>query len=205
MTLTRFFAAAVLISGLFAQASWAQDRDPAQQPKGDRTERRLPLSSAHNKNIRFSPIAALVGIIDANFDYGITPNITIGPKVTYINLSILDVAVKGTSLGAEGRYHFTQAFDDGGYLNFVLATINIEASARSKTTGTTASATGSGLNYAIGIGYHWFWESFNLNLGASVGGTSAGKIEVKDSTGSTVDSTTPNFSTGLDFKIGFTF
>lgn len=62
----------------------------------------------------------------ANFDYGITPNITIGPKLTYINLSLLGLSLKGTSLGAEGRYHFTEAFVDGGYVNAALDTINVE-------------------------------------------------------------------------------
>lgn len=164
-----------------------------------------PAAHADSMNLRFSPLSALIGVVDANFDFLVTPNLTIGPKLTYMNFKLFDVQLKGTAFGGEARYHFTRAFEDGGYANFVLSTINVEASAKSNTTGETATATGSGLNYGIGIGYHWFWESFNLNLGLVLGGTSASKIEVKDSTGTTVESASPNLATGLDFKIGFTF
>ncbi len=188
-----------------AQASFADDREPAQESRPDLEERGMQMRAAHTMNLRFSPIVAFVRIVDVNFDYGITPHITIGPKLTYIDLKPLDVSLQASAIGIEGRYHFTQAFADGAYMSALLGTLNLAASVRSSATGENLTATGSGINYALGIGYHWFWQSFNLNLGLTVGGTSIGKLEVKDSTGTTVESANSNLSSGLDFKIGFAF
>ncbi|MBX3017233.1 MAG: DUF3575 domain-containing protein [Bdellovibrionaceae bacterium] len=191
--------AALVLTSLLALPAFAQDREPAQ------AGRHFKPRHEPTMNLRFNPLAALLLTVDGSFDFMITPHVTIGPKLTYINFKIFDVQLKGLALGGEGRYHFNGAFNDGVYLNGILTTISIEASAKSNLTGETATAKGEGLNYGVGLGYHWFWDSFNLNLGLVLGGTSAGKIEVKDSTGSTVESTSPNLSTGLDFKIGFTF
>lgn len=189
----------VLMALSFISPALAQDREPAQAPREARVKRDPTM------NLRFSPLSALILTVDGNFDFLLNPNFTAGPKLTYMNFDFLGVRLRGTAIGAEGRYHFDGAFNDGFYLNGILTTLNIEASAKSNTTGETATATASGINYGIGGGYHWFWDSFNLNLGLVLGGTSAGKIEVKDSTGTTVESAQPNLATGLDFKIGFTF
>lgn len=192
-----FFA--VVLASLLTLPTFAQDRAPAQAPRTFKPRHEPTM------NLRFNPLAALLLTVDGSFDVLVTPNVTIGPKLTYINFKLFDVQLKGLALGGEGRYHFNRAFEDGAYLNAILTTISVEASAKSNVTGETATAKGEGINYGVGVGYHWFWDSFNLNLGLVLGGTSAGKIEVKDSTGRTVESTNPNLSTGLDFKIGFTF
>lgn len=124
---------------------------PAMAQSDEPSPGRAPAQAggAKSMNFRFSPISALVGIVDANFDFVLGPNLTLGPKLTYMNFKLFDVQLKGTALGAEGRYHFSGVMTDGGYANVQLSAINIEASAKSSTTGETATASGSAI---IGFG-----------------------------------------------------
>lgn len=157
-------------------------------------------------NLRVAPLVAIIGIIDLNLDYKINNNLTVGPSLSYMSLTLFDVTIKGSGFGVEGNYFFSGVYTDGFYSDFGISTLNVEASARSNSTGETAKATGNGLLYFVGGGYAWFWQSFNLNLGLNFAGTSMNKIEVKDSSGTTVESYNGRpTNAGLDFKIGFTF
>lgn len=160
--------------------------------------------STDSLNFRFGPLATVFGVADMNLDYRLSPSWTLGPSFSYLNLRLLDVQLRGMSFGVEANYFISGAFRNSAYIDFGFATTDIEASAKSST-GEIASATANGMNYFVGGGYHWFWGSFNLNLGLNVGTTSIGTLEIRDSTGAKVETTQPNLSTGVDFRIGFTF
>lgn len=165
---------------------------------------RPPTPDSYDLNFRFGPLAALFGVVDTNLDYRLTPHWTLGPSFSFLNLRLLDVNLRGVSLGVESNYYFSGAYKNSAYIDVGLAVTSVDANAKSSS-GEVATASATGNNYFIGAGYHWFWDSFNLNLGFNVGSTSMGTLEIIDSTGARVESTQPNFSTGVDFRIGFTF
>lgn len=157
-------------------------------------------------NIRFSPIGLLVGMVAVKGDYLITDNIAIGGSVVYWNWSLFDNTLKVTGFGLHGTYYFNPRFQDSWYLTGGLGSSSIDATL-SPTNGTRRTASLSGITgFHVGGGYHWFWNSFNLNLGYSLGNSSATKVEYKDASGNVVDSVNVSQITGgPEFLIGWSF
>lgn len=159
--------------------------------------------AGNDYNFRFSPISALVGIVNTELDVNLNSKWTVGPAFSYINLNYLDIDVKGTSIGVQSRYYFKQFKTDGWYISPKAYYASAEASITSlgvKYTGST-----SAVYLAVGSGYHWFWDSFNMNFG---GGLILGdtNIEVKDSNGKKYPSTASAASSVfLEYTIGWTF
>lgn len=155
-------------------------------------------------NFRFSPLGALVGLVNAEVDYKIGPQMTVGPSIYLWNLKVTDIEVKSSGLGLQGRYFFDQVFSDGWYAVGQLGFSSTEASIRSN--GVTYTGSASGLGLQLGGGYHWFWQSFNLNLGGLLGLVPATKIDLKDSNGNRYsESYSGRASFGAEFTIGWVF
>lgn len=180
----------VLLVAFIAAPFLAQGQTSPAQPSSDKSW-----------NITFSPVAFLVGVLNADADYAVNENWTVGPQFVYMNLKIDDLKLEGSSFGGHARYYFDGVFKDGWYGAVQLSSFSLEI--EDEVDGDNAKA--SAVGYSLGGGYHWFWDSFNLRLGLTLGGTTAGEIEIKDAGGNVTDTYTPTINTGLDFAIGFTF
>lgn len=155
-------------------------------------------------NIRISPILLLASGIAAELDYKINDQVTVGPEFAYINLTVDDVSIKGTGVGAQGRYFFDQFGEDSWYTTAKIRYSTTEASITSLGVKYTGSA--SGVGFGIGGGYHWFWESFNMNLGAGFTASSVSSIETKDSNGNKYkDSARTSSSLFIEYTLGWMF
>ena len=156
-------------------------------------------------NFRVNPIGLVAGGIDANFDFRITENMTLGPQGIYLHATLSpsgifnsDYDITAYGFGARANWFFNGVFKDGfyfgpsvEYLTVTLKTTDVFGAA----TGTASGVMASGL-----IGYGWFWENFNIMLGggyASVFGTSG--ITIKDSVGNQ-ETITANLS-GLTYEL----
>ena len=163
-------------------------------------------------NVRVSPFGLIVGWVNVDADIRIGDFITVGPSLTYFNLSASATtnadssSVKATRLGVRGNYFGDGVFTDSWYVSPILAAIREEITVRSGSL--SASATPSGLELSLLGGYHWFWENgFNLCLGGGVVTTNLGNTtKITYSDGTTTD--LGNYrSTGvaLDFMLGWAF
>lgn len=161
-------------------------------------------SQDHLWNIRTQPLSLVLGIINAQVDYAISDNITIGPNFSSGSMSLLNYNVSVSGFGIEANYYFNQVFNDGWYLNGGYGSTSASVKYNSSIFGDIeGKATAAGI--VIGGGYHWFWENFNLNLGLTTLLSSTVKVELKDSTGTTQDSYSYTSGAGLAFAMGYAF
>lgn len=158
-------------------------------------------SSDKSWNVTFNPLAFLVGVINADLDFALNDNWTVGPQFATFNFKLGDVKAEGSAFGGHARYYFSGVFNDGFYGYGALGTASFKL--EDETNGDNAKASGTTLE--LGGGYHWFWETFNLRLGLSLAGAGVGEVEIKDAGGNVTDTVTPRVNTGLDFAIGFAF
>lgn len=123
------------------------------------------LANAKNVNFALSPVGVLYGISKFQIDIGASPNVTLGPSVTYMGVS--DSNVNGTlwGVGITGNYFIEHnRFTDGIFVNatFEYSFLNIGV------------AFASGLSLGASFGYSWFWDGgFNLSAGAGAEFSSA--------------------------------
>ena len=162
-------------------------------------------ASGDSWNFRFSPIGALLGMVNVEFDYKLSDNWTLGPTLTYWNFSLSGFSIKASSYGAQSRYFFNGVFNDGAYLGLQAATMSIKATITSL--GVEYSGESNGAVIGAGGGYHWFWDSFNMNVGGFLYSSPATKIELKDSNGNKYDdqATSPVTGLGIEYTLGWTF
>lgn len=155
-------------------------------------------------NVRTRPLSLALGMINAQVDYAISDNLTVGPDFTSWNLTIGDYDVSASGFGVGANYYFDNVFNDSWYVSGGYSSASATVKYKSSLYGNLeASAQVAGV--AIGGGYHWFWESFNLNLGLNTLLAATTKVELKDSTGTVRDTYTYPGGVGLDFAIGFAF
>lgn len=160
-----------------------------------------------NFNFEFSPVGILIGAANGSLGIKVNENFLVGPEFLYWNVHILDVDVKASSFGGFARYYFDGNFKDGWYVGGSIASGSLEVSADDEITDETLSAKASGTFYNFGGGYHWFWDSFNINLGLMLGGSSIGEVEIKDQNGNVEETydASGGLSGGLVFNLGFVF
>jgi hypothetical protein len=154
-------------------------------------------------NLRFNPIVLLVGVINAELDYKLNDQVTVGPSLAFYSFKTSGVSVGGTNLGIQSRYFFKNFSDDSWYVTGRGLYSTAEATISSL--GIDYKGKYAGLLLGFGGGYHWFWDSFNMNLGAGLL-SSQGEIELTDSTGSKYPTTaSPGSSFYLEYTIGWLF
>lgn len=153
--------------------------------------------------LRFSPISALIGLIDVDLDVGVTEKFVITPNIQSWNLKIGDTDFSIFGYGLSATYRFNGAFEDSWYLGPSFRTLNFKG--EDATTRAEADVT------AIGgvFGYQWAWTSFYMNLGGFVGSLSSADVKAVDKTtgletGETF-SVPGTLGVGLDFKLGWYF
>jgi hypothetical protein len=74
---------------------------------------------------------------------------------------------------------------DSWYAAGTVGILNLKADRT--LSGTDYSATAGGSYSGFTVGYHWFWNVFNLNLGMGSTSVNLNKIEIKDSSNSTIN------------------
>jgi hypothetical protein len=120
-------------------------------------------------NIRTNPLSLLLGFYGADLDLGLTPQLTLGPSVSYFSGELLKVRFKLPKLGVRANYYtagerFKDSFIIGPYayyspLSFTRAIDGVAYEAN-------LGAVIIGSSFA----YQWALDSgFNLTLGAGLG------------------------------------
>jgi hypothetical protein len=159
-----------------------------------------PISSSSKSfNFTFSPIAMLFGMINGDLQYALNDKWSIGGRAIFWNLTIGDYAFNVTALGAGAVWYSEGTFQQGFYAGPGVAMVS------SSVKSGTQSVTVSGATLTASGGYGWYWNSFNLQLGGAIGiPLGSGTVKVKDNNGIEENVNVP-VSTGLDFRIGWTF
>lgn len=166
-------------------------------------------NTGFNTNVRVSPLSMLVGYINAEVDFGLGENFTLGPSLGYWSLSSGVLKLSATNIGVRGNYYLSgKRISDGWFLGPTLTYLSVSL----KETILGVEYTASSSAFAIGavFGYQWVWESgFNMNLAVGGGYYSTGSTTVLTSaSGATKTENTPGISgtvPALEFTLGYAF
>jgi|GEM_PF-2995377 len=157
--------------------------------------------------IEFSPIGLLVGLIQAEGNYSLSPNVEATAGFVYWNVTLLDVTIKAKGFSIGGRYNFSGVQEDGWYAQGAISTSSAEASTKSLATNETLTAAASNTGVLAGGGYAWYWTSFYQRLGLAISlGSSSQDVKVRNSNGSEESvkvSSSPG--AGIVYNIGWKF
>lgn len=144
-------------------------------------------------NISVNPLGLLVGLANLSADFGVAPNIAIGPELSFASVSSTSGSVKssatifgvaGSMTAFLGHPRFTDSWFVRPFVGYSVVS------------GTSTSA--SGVRVGADFGYWWFWDSgFDLGLGLGIQYISANFSSV----GVSVSSTWPSAL----FQIGYSF
>lgn len=163
-------------------------------------------SSSATGNFHFSPLAALLGIIDLGVDFKVNESWTLGPQLQFLNYKLDRAEVKATGLGVRGEYYLGRpVFSEGWHLASELIWMDLKVT--EQISGITYDGTAKGTGLGVLAVYKWVWPSqFNLDLGVGFAAANARDIEVRSSTGLTERVEYSN-ATGLalEFAIGWLF
>jgi hypothetical protein len=160
----------------------------------------LRAADGDTVNIGTSPLLWLVGVMNAQADFRLTDEFTLGPVGSYYTRKSSGVKVSSYGLGVRANWFITgPVFTDSWYIGPSVSYMGAEASQD----GTEAS-----LNlWALQIlgGYHWFWDSgFNLNVGA--GGNYINWPEYVTVNGKRISlDTYENMNIAIEFNLGWSF
>lgn len=169
------------------------------------------IASPYNYDFRVNPVGLISGAIDANVDFKITEDWTVGPQGIYLHLNLspsetfnsnYDITAYG--FGARANWFYNGAFKDGFYFGPSLEYLTVDL--KTSDAFGPASGTASGLMASGLIGYGWFWDGFNIMLGGGYEAVlGASGITIKDSAGNQ-QTITANLS-GLTYElsIGWAF
>jgi len=170
----------------------------------------LPLSAAHadpsdNWDIMTNPLGLILGV-NANLQYKISDQMTIGPNLTLISVNINDFKMNGFGIGVSSDYYFDQAFKTGWYMSGGLGFDSFGLSYTDSDNNHFSQNVSNFSVKALG-GYKWFWgHSFNLTLGLGLAGNFPSQSSVTSDNGKQTKSV-PLSGIGLagDASIGWTF
>jgi hypothetical protein len=207
----------LLTVGLFSVSALAQGspsrKSPApvaQEPSPIFSEV-PPAASPDRFNAVVNPFALLVGRAAVGLDFALTPQITVGPRLQYWNLSLSattdfeEFKIREIGLGARANYHPGQALQTGFYAGGALGYTARAVDTRGKGSGQTITGDGAGMYLEALGGYQWFWEQFNVAAGAGFQ-LPLGSSKIKITDGSKTEEVAL-ISSGLtlEFNIGFAF
>jgi hypothetical protein len=169
----------------------------------------LPFSAHANTddnwNITTNPLGLILGV-NANLQYKIADNMTIGPDLSFVSFNIDSVKASGLGIGITGDYYFDQAFKTGWYasagLGYETIAVDYTDIDNNKFSARVNNFTVKGLG-----GYKWFWgRSFNLTLGLGLAANFPSKRDITSDDGSETKSVPLSaISLAGDASIGWTF
>lgn len=100
------------------------------------------------------------------------------------NLSDTSSEFKGSKMGARFSLYSNGMGASSWYMGLDAGQVKVDV--KDKVTEATGSNTS--MFYGLAGGYHWFWGMLNLNLGLGFMSLNIGDTEVKDGSGTVVDS-----------------
>lgn len=165
-------------------------------------------SDSRKMNFRFSPLGLLFGYLNADLDFKVGQEWTLGPSLGYLswNLDSLGTNYNVTAyqIGARANWYFDgTAINDGWYFGPSINFVSVKVDSNDY----SASTTGIGLTGIVG--YNWMWESFNIMLGGGLSGaTTPGEVEVTRKSTNTKEKVSVGRSSAglaLEFTLGWAF
>lgn len=142
-----------------------------------------------NCDFRVNPIGLIGGSVDANFDFKIARDWTVGPQGIYLHAQLSPTGIFNSNydvtafgFGVRANWFTNGAFKDGFYFGPSLEYLSVSV----KTADALGPATGtaSGFMASALIGYGWFWNGFNTMLGVGYGSVlGPSSITIKDQAG----------------------
>jgi hypothetical protein len=156
--------------------------------------------------LRTSPILLVAGGTNAEIDFKVSENLSVGVGGLSWSAELLDVEFTVTEAHARFDYWFSGAFKQGWYANAGYSTMSMDLKTKD-IFGTEFEGEVSGSGVILGMGYHWQWESFHMELGYQLANYSFdSKLELEASDGSTEEESIPSgTSGGLEFNLGWVF
>ncbi|MBC7371022.1 MAG: hypothetical protein H7326_05615 [Bdellovibrionaceae bacterium] len=170
----------------------------------------LTENSPADYNIRFHPIPLLVGAASINMDFKIGSNWTVGPELTYWNISVTNtgnnagkIDVNYSSAGLRANWFKNGTYTDG----FYVGPFARYGSTKINTVGSsTVTGDASGTSVGSLFGYGWFWRSFNMMLGGGFAVASGQSTLVNaDSAGNRTEIPNKGAGPAGEYSLGWTF
>ena len=158
-------------------------------------------------NIRVSPFALLIGMVDVEADVKVHDKITVSPMFTTWGVDVGSSSIGLTGYGVRANYHFNGALKQGGYVSAFYKHWAFDATESNLVYG-NITGTASANVFAGMVGYMWMWDNVNMNAGLGYGFGSAGDIELKDSRGTvrdTADGSSAKAGYSIDLSVGYAF
>lgn len=122
--------------------------------------------SKKTMNVGIGPLGLIAGPISLAFDFGISEQLTLGPRLSYTITSLGATSISEVAVGATSVYFLEgPRFNDSWFI-----------SPFAQYTSATGSANTSiaGFIFGASAGYWWFWQnSFNLGWGLGLQYTAA--------------------------------
>lgn len=152
--------------------------------------------------IKVNPLTALLGLIDADVDFGFN-NLKLSANLATWSVDISDFSITYTGVGGTAGYYFSGAFSDSFYIGAQVKSMSFAFDNATEEAEATVTFTGGVL------GYQWAWSTFYMNLGFIAGSLSETEINVKNKTSGLETGGTEDVpgavGTGLDLKMGWYF
>lgn len=174
-------------------------------------------ATAKSMNVRVNPLAMLIGVVNADIDFGITDGITLGPSLSMLSaksgvsgtgITTSETKISAYSIGARANFYFSGvSFTDGWYFGPSASYLPVSVT---ETEGTDSySASMGAFSVSALLGYQWMWETFNINLGLGAGYYStSSSVTATTSSGKSTTVAVPSFSgvaPSLEFSLGYAF
>ncbi len=193
----------VVLLLIVGAAATANAQTPDTQP--------ATVKGSDTVNFRFSPLGLIIGEVDANLDFKVNSNWTLGPELGYWHTKLSSSGlftsnfdVTALAFGARANWFANGVYKDGLYVgpNLSYASVTLTTSDATGTiTGTDGGLYAGGL-----VGYGWFWDNFNIMLGGgAIVGLGNTTVSVTDSSGNPTDVSAPVAGLDLEFSLGWTF
>ena len=171
-------------------------------------------SSANGSiNARISPLGLLIGYINADVDFKLGDQWTLGPTFSYWGFDMTSSAftddkmrVESKSIGARANWYKNGVFKDSLFFSPIFQYVSASATGTSRSSGNTVSASASVPVLSGLVGYHWFGQTLNMSLGAGLGfGLGSSKVKATDGTTTVESDISRSVGLALDFMIGIVF
>lgn len=165
-------------------------------------------SDSRKANFRFGPLGLLLGYLNADLDFKIGQEWTLGPSVGYLRWNLnstgTNYSVTAYQVGARANWYFEgTAINDGWYFGPSISYTSVKVDSNDY------EATATGIGFTGIMGYNWMWENFNIMLGGGLAAaTTPGEVEVTRKSNNTKEKVSVGRSSAglaLEFTLGWAF
>ncbi|MBY0384866.1 hypothetical protein K2X05_06875, partial [bacterium] len=138
----------------------------------------------HEYNARFGPIGLILGSINADFDFTMNDQWTLGPSLNFVSYdgdnvgTLTGIDISGFAIGARGNWYYKGVGNSSWYVAPSIHYVSVSVDATGASGPLSADATGA--VFSALTGYRWWWDNFNLGLGGGLRFGSLNDVEVTD-------------------------